>query len=337
MKPGISFVRTVLGDIPATELGVCYAHEHVIIDSDHIRECFPDFRLDSVEKAVAELSQFRRDGGGAMVDSMPCGCGRNVLKMAEVARRSGVHLLVPTGVHLGIYYEVGHWTETASTEHLTDLFLSEIERGIDAGESGSLTGDRTPHRAGLIKIATAGDEAVRIRGLSARERRIFDAAAAAHRASGVPLLTHTEQGCGGMEQLEYLLERGVDLAKVVLSHTDRIPDLCYHRDLLSSGVNLEYDSAFRWTGGENGTLNLLEELFGDFPGQLLLGMDAARTSYWRAYGGHPGLSFLLVDFREKLRQRGLGDTAWQQLMVSNPAAAFALGPPGFGMSSIVDG
>ena len=34
-------------------------------------------------------------------------------------------------------------------------------------------------------------------------------------------------------------------SEVVLSHTDRLPDIAYHRCLLLSGVTLEYDHHFR--------------------------------------------------------------------------------------------
>ena len=94
---------------------------------------------------------------------------------------------------------------------------------------------------------------------------------------------------------------GVDLAHVTLSHTDRKPDVAYHRDILQSGVRVEFDSAFRWTEG-NPTLDLLVALAPDFPDQLMLGMDAARRSYWKQYGGKPGMSFLLTDFRPQLRE-----------------------------------
>lgn len=92
----MSFVRTVLGDIPAATLGVCYAHEHVIIDRSFTTYANPDFLLDNVELATRELSAFHAAGGGAMIDSMPCDCGRNVIKLAELSRRSGVHLVCPT-------------------------------------------------------------------------------------------------------------------------------------------------------------------------------------------------------------------------------------------------
>ena len=40
------------------------------------------FQLESVENGIQELSDFHAIGGRAMVDSMPCDAGRNVLKLA---------------------------------------------------------------------------------------------------------------------------------------------------------------------------------------------------------------------------------------------------------------
>ena len=67
------------------ELGVCYAHEHIIIDPSVATLRFPDFQLPSVEKAVEELRQFHADGGRALVDSMPCDAGRSVEKLARIS------------------------------------------------------------------------------------------------------------------------------------------------------------------------------------------------------------------------------------------------------------
>ena len=65
------FVRTVLGDVDAAALGVTYAHEHLVIDGGRPVQLFPDFRLDSVENAVAELAPARALGLRAVVDAMP--------------------------------------------------------------------------------------------------------------------------------------------------------------------------------------------------------------------------------------------------------------------------
>ena len=52
-------VRTVLGDVPAAELGVTYAHEHLIIDGGTAKIINPEISLQSVEDAVAELAPCR--------------------------------------------------------------------------------------------------------------------------------------------------------------------------------------------------------------------------------------------------------------------------------------
>ena len=316
----MSFVRTVLGDIVSGELGVCYAHEHVIIDPSFTTQATPAFLLDNVARATTELLQFRANGGQAMIDSMPCDAGRNVVKLAVVSRATGVHLVAPTGLHLAQYYDLGHWGNFYTVEQLAGLFVADINDGIDEHDYSGPLVKRTPHRAGVIKIATGT-------AFTKRDANIFAAAAEAHRRTGAPILTHTEQGTLGLEQVVRLRDLGVDLRHVCISHLDRKPDLAYHRDILASGVRVEYDSGFRWPAGRrNPTLELVMALLPEFPGQIMLGMDAARWTYWRSYGGQPGLSFLLKDFSEQLRERGLTGAQWQQMFVATPAATYAFHP-----------
>ncbi len=312
----MSFVRTILGDIPSDELGVCYAHEHIIIDNNVATMRFPDFYLPSVENGIEELARFHKDGGRAMVDSMPCDSGRNALKLAEISKATNVHILCPTGVHLGKYYDDGHWSHHYSVDRLSELFIADIQEGIDRFDYSGPCVERISNRAGLIKIASGGVE------ITERNRRIFEAAAIAHVDTGAPILTHTEEGKGAMEQVALLSSHGVDLRKVVLSHTDRQPDIEYHRDILQTGVRVEYDSAFRWKTETNPTLDLVMELISDFPDQIMLGMDAARPSYWKSYGGAPGLSYLLNEFSQMMRARGLSEQQWQRIFVSTPADAY---------------
>lgn len=316
------FVRTVLGDIAPSELGVTYAHEHLIIDKSFTTHGTPDFELSDVEKAVAELRRFRADGGRALVDSMPCDSGRNVRKLAALARGAEVHILAPTGLHLAKYYDPGHWGNAYTEDELAALFVADIEEGIDAHDYNGPLLRRTPHRAGLIKIAT---DAV----VTPREEKIFAAAAQAHRRTGAPILTHTEQGALGLWQIERLRALGVDLRQVVLSHLDRRPDPAYHREILSSGVRVEYDSAFRWKSGQgNPTRDLLLALLPEFPDQIMLGMDAARASYWTQHGGAPGMSYLLTTFRVELVAAGVSEDLLQRVFVTTPADAYAFAPGG---------
>jgi len=317
----VSFIRTVLGDIFPQQLGICYAHEHLIIDPSYTTQNFPNFCIDSVKNAVSELTEFHQAGGRAMIDSMPCDCGRNVLKLAEISQRTGVHIVCPTGVHLAKYYPEGHWSSRLSAEALAALFVADIEQGIDKNDYGGPFCERTKHRAGVLKVASGLDR------LNDLEKRFFESAALAHLQTGVPILTHTEQGTAALEQVEFLQHHGVHPRHVVLSHTDRKPDLNYHREILATGANVEYDSAFRWKPEQGSpTLDLIVSLAAEGRlGQVMLGMDAARKSYWKIYGGHPGLSYLLQDFSDRLRSAGLEESDLETIFVMNPQRAFLFG------------
>ena len=314
------FVRTVTGDIDVAEVGVCYAHEHLIIDPSFTTFRYPDFLLDSVDRACADVSDFRNAGGKTLVDSMPCGGGRNAVKLAEISTRTGTFIVCPTGLHLQKYYPPGHWGEILSADEIAKLFVDEIEQGIDARDYNGPSIVRTRHQAGVIKVATSGAKP------TTHEVKIIEAAVMAHRSTGAPILTHTEQGEGALEQVELLRKLGADLAHVVLSHTDRKPDPSYHKEILATGVMLEYDSAFRWPARDtNPTLDVVVAMVAaGFGRQIVLGMDAARRKYWRSYGGGPGLDFLLREFVPRLRGAGLGVEEVDAIFIRNPSACYAL-------------
>ena len=319
----MSFVRTVLGDVDPSELGITYAHEHLVIDGGRPVQLFPDFRLDSVEDAVAELAPARALGLRAVVDAMPADCGRNVAKLAAISRASGIHVVAPTGLHHERYYHDRHWSAVLDVGEIAELFAADVEDGIDAHDYAGPVVHRTPHRAGVIKIAGDADR------LTPIEEKVFAAAAAAHVRTGVPILTHCEQGTAGPLQARFLIDRGVRPANVVLSHTDKVVDRTYQREIFATGAMVEYDQGFRWKDGqENGTLTLLQWAFEDgFGDRVVLGMDAARRGYWTVHGGAPGMAWLLGPFAAAMAARGIGTAQQALLFVANPARAFAFATP----------
>jgi 5-phospho-D-xylono-1,4-lactonase len=153
---------------------------------------------------------------------------------------------------------------------------------------------------------------------------IFRAAAEAHRWTGVPIHTHCEGGTGALEQLRVLTDAGVPSDRISLSHVDKVVDRGYHESIRATGAFVVYDQGFRWGDRPNGTLQLLEWAAED--GELdrvMLGMDAARQGYYRAFGGSPGLPYLLREFSDLLEARGLDATIRRRLFVDNPARALA--------------
>lgn len=300
-------------------MGVTYSHEHIIIEESFPTLGNPEFLLNDVDIVCAELTRLYEAGCRTMVDTMPANAGRNVLKMAEVARRTGMQIIIPTGIHLEIYYPPNHWRYHYSEDQITRLLIADVEEGIDRYDYGGPIVERTGHRAGMVKLAT-GDEPI-----TRHQEKIFHCVVNTHRATGAPILTHTNFGRHAIAQAELFDKLGADLSHVVISHVDRYKDLGYHRELMQTGVRVEYDSAFRWKKGEeNWTYKLLEALLPDFPDQITVGMDAARNTYWQSYGGAPGLTFLLTTFSDWLRSAGLGDH-WHNIFVRNPANLYTFG------------
>jgi phosphotriesterase-related protein len=314
----VTFVRTVLGDIEPAAMGVTYAHEHLVIVGGKPVEISPDFLLADVDRMSAELRDAAEAGLRTAVDAMPADCGRDPLMLAELSRRSDVHLVAATGLHHQKFYGPSHWSVRATEDELADLFVADVEVGIDARDYSGPIVDRTAVRAGIVKIAGSQD------GPSDRDVPIFRAAAAAHRRTGVPVHTHCEAGSGALEQVRLLTEAGVPVERISLSHVDKVQDRGYHRELLATGASVVYDQAFRWGDRANGTIDLLEAAVADGrAGQVMLGMDAARQGYYTAYGGSPGLGYLLRGFSDLLEERGIDAAIRHALFVDNPARAYA--------------
>jgi phosphotriesterase-related protein len=281
----------------------------------------PDFDLGNVAAMAREVGEAAALGLRAVVDAMPCDAGRNVLKLADLSRRTGIHIVAPTGLHHDRYYGPAHWGARLAVDELATLFVLDVTDGIDANDYSGPIVHRTSHRAGVIKVA--GSEG----GPSARDRRVFEAAAEAHRRTGVPILTHCEGGTGALEQIRSLTELGVGPEHIALSHVDKVVDRGYHRELLGTGAFGEYDQSFRWGDQLNGTLKLLVWAVEDgLDDQILLGMDAARRSYYRVHGGWPGLTWLLDRFSAAMAEHGLGEEVRHRLFVDTPALAFAFAP-----------
>ena len=184
----------------------------------------------------------------------------------------------------------GHWSHRLDVDALAELFVLDITDGIDDLDYSGPVVRRTPHRAGVLKVAGSPD------GPSERDRKIFEAAAATHLRTGAPILTHCERGTGALEQVRLLTDLGVDLAHVALSHVDKVVDRGYHRRS-RAGATVEYDGSFRWatprTGRCSSSSGMIEDGFAD---RIVLGMDAARRGYCRVHGGSPGLAWLLDGF-----------------------------------------
>jgi len=297
-------IRTVRGDIDARELGLTNPHEH-LLTAPPASAPEPDFRMDSEAAAIAELTSFALAGGRAVVEMSPRDYGRNPQGLRRISEASGVHVVCATGWHKDKFCRP--WVAERSVEDLADQMIGEIVEGID--DSGV--------RAGIIKVGSSLDV------ITPAERKVFQAAARAQRATGVAISTHTEAGSMGLEQVDLLRSEGVAPEKIVVGHVDRRMDLAYHRVLLAMGVTISYDQIGKEKYEPDSKriafiLELVGEGFGD---QILLASDLARRSNWPSYGGWggPGLTYIPWRFVPWLVASGLDAALVEAMLVRTPA------------------
>jgi 5-phospho-D-xylono-1,4-lactonase len=310
----VSVVRSVLGDIDATTLGRVDTHEHLMITGGTLVERDPDLLLDDLDEAIAETAAFRAAGGGSVIDALPASCGRAAQALATISRRTGVHVIATTGFHRSTSYPAWHWARRYPVDMLTSVLLGDIDDGIDQWDLVGPVGRSTGVRPGVLKIATGLD------AIDPTEERMLVAVAAAHRQSGLPILTHTERGTFGDQQLDRLAAEGVDPARVMVGHVDRRPDFEMHRALALRGAFLGYDGLGResqrpYTSVATVIRQLVDEGFGH---QILLGGDVGRRSMRTAAGGL-GVVGVLTTMVPELVASGIPEQAVQDMLVSNAA------------------
>ena len=304
-----SKVRTVLGDISPEALGVTYMHEHLIIESEIVKKDYEHIYLPSKEDAIAEVLLCKKAGVQSMVDCMPTGSGRNPQKLRKISELTGINIIATTGLHHDRYYRKDDEIEKLSSSQLGQIFINEIENGMDDTEI----------KAGIIKVVTSGSE------IKDREIKLFEAAAFAHDKTGTPIISHCEHGKGAVEQIKLFTKLGIKLNRVTLSHTDKENDHGYHRELLSSGINVEYDQSLRQFNEEQpeSALLTMAMIEAGHLNQIMLGTDGARRSLWSSLGGTPGLSWLYTGWGRKLKELGASEDVLSRLFNRNPSAFLA--------------
>jgi 5-phospho-D-xylono-1,4-lactonase len=329
---GRPMVRTVLGDVPASALGVCDAHDHLFFRSQR----FPaDQALDDPEAATAELRAFAELGGGTLVQWTPFGLNRRADQLVRASRATGVRVVAATGLHQAAHYPDGV-VRRATEEGLAELFIRELTVGLADGLTDGLTdglvGDpaggpvgesgsarAVPVRAGMIKVAGS------FHGLDTHARTVLTAAAAAHHATGAPIGVHLEHGTAGPDVLDLLCDRlAVPAERVLLGHLNRFPESRTHLDLAERGAFLGFDGpSFANQATDWRLLDVLSALVqAGHAGQLLLGGDTTSAQA-RSSNGGPGVPYLLARLRPRV-ERELGAEVAEQLLVANPARAFAV-------------
>lgn len=293
-------IQTVLGPIPADELGITLPHEHLALDQYRVFHHHLDFVLSDVDLACHELALFKEAGGGTIFEVTTPDLGRRPEVLIEVSRRTGVHVIMSTGRYLEPFYEPDIWRRSVSS--VTDEFVAEIEEGIDG-----------------VRASVIGEIGVNAYHITPAEERIHRAAARAHLRTGAPITTHAALSPVGLDQLELFREEGVDLRRVAIGHCDTYSELDHLEAVLKEGSFVEFDliqGLSEWdTRRQLGSVT--ELIARGYLEQILLSQDVCARSHLVAYGGN-GYAYLLTGFVPLLREAGVDDEQLEILLVHNP-------------------
>ncbi len=311
-------IRTVLGDIETNDIGITNCHAHIEVDvcSHHFDERYLDHRL-RFEDAVPELLEFKKFGGMTICELTPMGLGRNPSRVAEISRKTGVQIIMGTG----IYHELFHPFEIRrmDVDSIAEMFIRDINVGIQ----------NTGIRAGMIGEVGTYDHSI-----TEREEIVFKASSIAALETGVAISTHTHAGKLALEQVELFLKEGVSADRIIIGHLDdRSPlesevPLIY--SLLDTGVWIQFDDiGFEYFSKTLGIqmpsdkdrlkviLSLIEDGFED---QILLGSDVCKSSHLKSNGG-PGFVHFVKEFVSTAKDFGIPEVILKKLLIDNPAAA----------------
>jgi phosphotriesterase-related protein len=327
---------SVLGPVAGGQLGLILPHEHVLCDltplalrdpaipeteialaNRHAVEYRPlaykgNHRLDLRDMARAEIAAFAACGGGTVVDLTTGGIAPDPEGLAEIARATGVHLILGAGFYTADFVDAE--TRGMPIEWLEDTILAQLSEGAWG----------TKIRCGLIgEIGCSWP-------LADFERRALQAAARAQRRTGVAINVHPGRHPQAPHEILEVLERaGADPSCVAISHVDRTYfDYPSILALAKRGCWIEFDffgieTSNYWFGTADlptdwMRLRYVRQAMADgFADRILLSHDICTRTRLAAYGGH-GYAHLIANVAGLMRERGFTETEISGLMRDNP-------------------
>jgi len=306
-------VQGVLGPIDTADLGFTLMHEHVLVMNWSMRQALPGWleRDELIAHAIGEAKAAKERGVATLVDLTPVNLGRDIEILREVAEKSGIQIIAATG----FYWTEEPWYQGWDVDRLVEFLLPEITTNVQG----------TTSQVGIIKAAT--DEP----GVTELNRKLLQVAARLHRATGVPISTHTHVHSGtGRRQQEVFAAEGVDLTRVVIGHCGDTEDIAHLEEILKDGSTIGMDrfGLDFLLPMEQRVSTIVELCKRGWAEQIVLSHDAACHIDWfpkeAIAEAAPRWTFRHIpdDVLPALRAAGVTEEHIQTMIVGNPRRIF---------------
>lgn len=310
-EPDVDQVMTVSGPVAASDLGLVLVHEHLLVDFIGAEEVTPErYDVDEVATIMAPFLESARDAGcHTLFECTPAYLGRDVKLLKRLSDTTGVQLVTNTGYYGAVMHKyLPAHAHSEPADALASRWIREAREGVEGTEV----------RPGFIKIGVDAGP------LSPVNRKILEAAARTHRATGLTIAAHTGDGVAALEQLSILEKEGVSPSAWIWVHAQNESRSEKHIEAASRGAWVEFDGIGPETTDRHVELIDAMRRAGRLE-QVLVSQDAGWYHVGAPRGGEiRPLDYLLRSLPAALARRGMGQEVVRQLLQENPARAMSI-------------
>ncbi len=316
-------VQTVLGPIDPSAVGTTLMHEHVFIDFKAPPPMMPPptnisvidpatldpkkrggFIIADFDQALGAIMEFKKIGGGTIVDVSQFGLTRDPLALKLISRVSGLNVVMGAGFYMRQMHPAD--MDQLSVQQLTDI----IVRDVTVGAQG------TDIRSGII-----GEVGVVGKPLVENELKSVRASARAARITGAPLSIHNFETLEEMMQILDIIEsEGVNLSRVVMSHVGE-RDVETIEAVMKRGAIVEWDYFGQAPLPKEADVKRIESIYAMIEAghveQMVIAHDICSQAQLKENGGG-GYTYIHDIILPGLKAKGVSDQTIQKILVENP-------------------
>jgi phosphotriesterase-related protein len=301
---------TVDGPIPMASLGITLIHEHFLVDfigADKTN--YGRWDRDRVVKKVAPFLIAAKDKGVKCIfDCTPAFLGRDPHLLKILSQKSGLNIITNTGYYGAVQNKyLPDWSLTESAGQLASRWIQEFDNGIEG----------TSVKPGFIKISV--DPAP----LSDIHKKIVRAAALTHLKTGMIICSHTGPAPAAYEQIEILEKNGVTPNAFVWVHAQSEKDKSHYLTIAKSGAWISLDG-IGWGNFDDYVETLLLLKKNNLLNRVLISHDAGWYKPDEPEAEFKGYTNIFTELWPRLEAKGFTIMEFEQLVILNPVAAFAL-------------
>jgi len=322
-------INSALGPLSPDKLGQTLVHEHFAWSypgNEADASIAPYDREAALEVGLKVCEAAKAVGIQTIIDVTTNDVGgRDPLLYKELSQKTGINIIFATGLYTEKEGSPAYWETRMAfgkdlSKMISELFIKEITDGV--GTTGI--------KPGVIKVGSSPT-------MTDYEKAVHKAAVIAQKATGAPIITHTDGPTGGVEQAEFLVSQGADPKKVMIGHVTNSKDINYHKAILAKGVSLGFDrlglAPFFGVPDDASVQNIATLCKEGYTNKIMLSQDTVNLWLGRPFSADAPqavvqlLSKWTIDHVSKdiipaLKAQGVTDDQIKTIMVENPKNLF---------------